>query len=49
MPLTAFALKHGGAAVTSMPPELGEHNHEILAALGYDDDAIGELEASGVV
>ena len=49
VPLTAFALKHGGAAVTSPPPELGEHNEEILSELGYDDDAIQNLRTSGVV
>jgi len=49
VPLTAFALKHGGAAVTSPPPELGEHNHEILKSIGYDDDAIRNLHTNGVV
>ena len=49
VPLTAFTLKHGGAAVTSAPPALGEHNHEILAELGYDDDTIEEMRTNGVV
>ena len=49
VPLTAFTLKHGGAAVTSAPPALGEHNHEILTELGYDDDAIDDLRTNSVV
>lgn len=46
---TAFALKHGGAAITSEPPALGEHNEEILAELGYDGAAVDGLRAAGVV
>lgn len=49
VPLTAFSYEHGGAAVTSPPPALGEHNHEILTQLGYDDSAIEELQTGGVV
>ncbi len=30
-------------------PELGEHNHEILLALGYSDADIRRLEADGVI
>jgi crotonobetainyl-CoA:carnitine CoA-transferase CaiB-like acyl-CoA transferase len=30
-------------------PTLGQHNHEILAELGLDDDEIAELEAQGVI
>jgi crotonobetainyl-CoA:carnitine CoA-transferase CaiB-like acyl-CoA transferase len=29
--------------VRTAPPTLGQHNHEVLADLGYDDDTIAEL------
>ena len=42
------ALAHPGRA--GRPgPALGEHTHEVLAALGYDDDEIAALEESGAV
>jgi crotonobetainyl-CoA:carnitine CoA-transferase CaiB-like acyl-CoA transferase len=31
------------------PPRLGEHSDEILRAVGYGDNQIAELRASGVV
>lgn len=31
------------------PPDLGQHNHEILALLGYDPAKIGALESSGAL
>jgi formyl-CoA transferase len=30
-------------------PELGEHNHEVLHALGYTDTEIAELKNNGVI
>jgi crotonobetainyl-CoA:carnitine CoA-transferase CaiB-like acyl-CoA transferase len=30
-------------------PELGEHNHEVLRALGYVDTEIAELKNNGVI
>jgi len=30
-------------------PELGEHNHEVLRALGYADTEIAELKNNGVI
>jgi crotonobetainyl-CoA:carnitine CoA-transferase CaiB-like acyl-CoA transferase len=32
-----------------VPPELGEHTEEILAELGYDEEAIEKLKAEGAV
>jgi crotonobetainyl-CoA:carnitine CoA-transferase CaiB-like acyl-CoA transferase len=33
----------------SVPPELGEHTEEILAELGYDEEAMTKLKAEGAV
>jgi formyl-CoA transferase len=30
-------------------PDLGQHTNEVLRGLGYSDDAITELRASGIV
>ncbi|MBO0851053.1 MAG: CoA transferase, partial [Pseudonocardia sp.] len=40
-----FPVSYRGArpAPTSAPPTLGQHNHEVLAELGYDEDAIRRL------
>ena len=35
--------------ITAPTPEPGEHNLEILAELGYDEDAVGRLRAARVV
>jgi crotonobetainyl-CoA:carnitine CoA-transferase CaiB-like acyl-CoA transferase len=32
-----------------VPPELGEHTEEILAELGYDEEAIEKLKAEGAI
>jgi formyl-CoA transferase len=37
------------ASVRRVPPRLGEHNREVLAELGYDDDAVETLLAAGVL
>ncbi len=52
---TIRTLKHpvmyGGErpGVRTAPPELGAHTREVLAQLGYDEDASGALFASGAV
>ena len=46
--LTAKFEKTPGA-ITSPPPRLSQHTEEILGELGYADDAIGSLRASGAV
>jgi crotonobetainyl-CoA:carnitine CoA-transferase CaiB-like acyl-CoA transferase len=35
--------------IRSCGPELGEHNDEILTALGYDEDQLAELGRAGVI
>jgi crotonobetainyl-CoA:carnitine CoA-transferase CaiB-like acyl-CoA transferase len=37
------------ATIRRPPPMLGEHNDEVLAALGYDPERIAALKASGVI
>jgi crotonobetainyl-CoA:carnitine CoA-transferase CaiB-like acyl-CoA transferase len=44
-----FKLSATPATVRSAPPMLGEHSTEILAELGYDEQAIASLRADGVI
>ncbi len=37
------------AEVRRPAPLIGEHNHEVLAEVGYSDERIAELEAAGVL
>ena len=49
MPGMAIRMKGTPGTIRRPPPELGEHNDEVLHELGYDDIEIGELRQKGVV
>jgi crotonobetainyl-CoA:carnitine CoA-transferase CaiB-like acyl-CoA transferase len=50
IPLVSVPMQFDGTAFTARrAPELGSNSDELLAALGYDSDAIIELKAAGVV
>jgi len=49
VPVAAFRLSTGDAAVSTPPPRLGEHTDAVLAGLGYDSAAIAGLRAAGAV
>ena len=48
-PRPAAKFEHAKPELNPLAPRLGEHNREILAELGYDDAAIGELLDQGVI
>jgi len=46
---TGIKLDGTAPAVDAPPPTLGQHTHEILAELGYDDGAIAALKQEGTI
>ena len=46
VPLAAFTFAHGGPRIDTPPPTLGQHNEEILAALGHGRKGAGEVSRS---
>lgn len=48
-PVAAFTYEHGSPEITSAPPQLGEHNDEILEELGYAEKDVSRLRESNVI
>jgi len=46
-PVTAFSYLHGTPRVSSAPPKLGEHTHEVLMEAGMSADEIQALQDDG--
>jgi crotonobetainyl-CoA:carnitine CoA-transferase CaiB-like acyl-CoA transferase len=44
-----FRAQDGDLTVTPVASELGQHNTEIAAGLGFDADAISAMRADGVL
>lgn len=49
VPVAAFKLAHGGAAIDTPPPMFGEHNDAVLGELGYTAAEIERLRADKVI
>ena len=43
----AFTANTDGPRLEGSPPELGEHNNELLRTLGYRDEEIAKLHFQG--
>jgi len=46
---TGFQTDGQPTSVDSPPPMIGEHNHEMLSELGYDNAAIAKLKQEGII
>ena len=46
---TPFHIRDADIAVRGRAPEAGEHTHEVLTGLGFDDERIAGLATSGVL
>ncbi|MBM3942421.1 MAG: CoA transferase [SAR202 cluster bacterium] len=49
VPGSPLKLTETPPALQRPPPLLGQHNHEVLAELGYTPEQVGELERQGVI
>lgn len=49
LPNLPFRMSGCDTSITQVAPELGEHNTEIAASLGYDAAQIAEMQADGVL
>lgn len=49
VPAMPFRFSSGGPEITGPPPEMGQHNREILTGLGYSDEEIRQLQLAGII
>lgn len=49
LPLTAFRMSEGGPALSTAPPQHGQHSAEVLREIGLTDDQIRSLFEKGIV
>jgi len=49
LPLLPFQMFGWRPPLLSDPPEVGQHNDEVLAAIGYDEPGIAALKSAGIV
>ncbi len=49
IPVAAFKYSDNGPSLRSNPPVFGQHTHEVLGELGYNENTIDQLEAQGVI
>ena len=49
LPNLPFRMSGGDTSITQVAPELGEHNAEIAASLGFDAAQIADMQADGVL
>ena len=49
LPLLPFQMLGWRPPLVSDPPEIGQHNDEVLAEIGYDGEAIARLRSAGML
>jgi len=49
IPVAAFKFDSNGPKLKSPPPVFGQHTHQILEQLGYNDNEIEDLQIQGVI
>ncbi len=49
IPVAAFKFEKNGPKLASLPPVFGQHTHQVLQELGYNDNEINSLQSRGVI
>ena len=49
LPLLPFQMMGWRPPLVSDPPEVGQHNDEVLAEIGYDGEGIARLRSAGML